>query len=95
MTQDLNAGSTDANSMPNFTNDAYGHSSKMVAPLLRDGHPNAGIPHFNMYGNYSVMGAPYIGGGYTSLLLGVDQAATLQPPVRKLHFDGVPNHKNM
>jgi hypothetical protein len=77
MTQDLNAGSTGATSLPKFTNDVYGHSSTMVAPLLQNGYPNAAIPHFNMYGNYSVTSAPYIGGEYTSLLPGVDQAATL------------------
>ena len=37
------------------------------------------------------MGAPYIKGGYTNLLLGVDRAAVLQPAVKKLNFDGVPN----
>lgn len=51
--------------------------------------------NFNMYGHSSVMGAPSIQGGYTGLLLGVDQAAALQLPARKLHFDGVPNQENM
>ena len=41
------------------------------------------------------MGTPYIQGGYMSLLLRVDQSATLQSAVRKLHFDGIPNHENM
>jgi hypothetical protein len=30
-------------------------------------------------------------GGYTSLLLGVDQ--DVEPAVRKLHFDGVPDNE--
>jgi hypothetical protein len=41
----------------------------------------------------SHMGAPYIQGGYTSLLLGVDQDATLA--IRQLRFDGVSNNKNI
>jgi hypothetical protein len=39
------------------------------------------------------MGVPYIQGGYTSLLLGVDQDAT--STARQLHFDGVPNNENI
>jgi hypothetical protein len=39
------------------------------------------------------MGASYIQGGYTSLLLGVDQDAT--SVARQLCFDEVPNNENM
>ena len=42
-----------------------------------------------------LMPAPYIPGGYTNLLIGVDQDATVQSSVRKLHSDGVSNHENM
>jgi hypothetical protein len=45
------------------------------------------IPQFNLFANPSTMAPPYILGGYTSLLMGVDQAATTQDAVRKLHFD--------
>ena len=41
----------------------------------------------NMYGNSSIVGAPYIQGGYTNLLLGVDRAATSQQAVKKLNFE--------
>jgi hypothetical protein len=53
------------------------------------------MPQFNMYKNSFVMGTPYIGGGYTNLLRGVDQAAILQPPARKINFDGVTNKENL
>ncbi|XP_012703729.1 protein FAR1-RELATED SEQUENCE 5-like [Setaria italica] len=64
---------------------------------LNDGSvdANSTIPHFNMHGNSSVMSVPYIRGGYTSLLLGVDQTATMQLPARKLDFDGPTNKENM
>jgi hypothetical protein len=54
---------------------------------------NITIPHFNTYMTSSDMGAPYIQGGYTSLLLGVDQDAT--SVVRQLRFDEVPNNENI
>jgi len=44
-------------------------------------------PPFNLFANPSAMAPPYIPGGYTSLLMGVDQDATTQAAVRKLHFD--------
>jgi hypothetical protein len=45
------------------------------------------IPHFNLFANPFAMAPPYILGVYTSLLMGVHQAATTQDAVRKLHFD--------
>jgi len=56
-------------------------------PLIEDGFANATIPQLNMYGNSSVPSIPHIRGGYTSFLLGVDQAATLQAAAKKLNFD--------
>ena len=57
------------------------------------------LPQCHIYFNYipgpSTMHAPYIPGGYTNLLLGVDQDATVQSTVMKLCFDGVSNHENM
>ena len=77
----------------NMTQDL--NSSIVSAPLIQGGYGNATMPHFNMIGNSSTMSAPYIQGGYTSLLLGVDQGATLQSAVRKLHFAGGSIHENM
>jgi hypothetical protein len=65
------------------------------APLFHGGYDNAPMRHFNMIGNSSTMPAPYIQEGYTSLLLGVDQGATLQSAVRKLRFARGSNHENM
>jgi len=59
-------------------------SSAMDALFMQGGYSNSTVPHFNLIANPSTMAAPYIQGGYTSLLIGVDQSA-----VRKLHFDGV------
>ena len=88
MTQDLNAGSIGPNTtMPQFATNAYGQPWTMAAPLIENGFANATIPQLNMYGNSSVLGVPYISGGYTSLLHGVDQAATLQATAKKLNFD--------
>ena len=53
------------------------------------------MPHFNLLENHSGMAAPSIARGYTSLLMGVDQDATMQTAVRKLHFDGGGNHESM
>lgn len=86
------------NAMQNFQNDVYGQSSTMAASLIQHIYVNAAttMSHFNMYEKPSTMGAPYVQGGYTSLLLGVDQAATLQqPPIRKLYFDGVQNQEDI
>ena len=80
--------------MPNFANNVYGQSSSMIAQLLQEGYANTTMTQFNMYGNFSTVGAPFIQGGYTNLLLGVDQAATLQPAVKKLNFDGLPDQGN-
>jgi len=63
-----------------------GPSSTTAAPYM---------PHFNSIADPSGMTAPFIPRGYTSLLIGVDQEATVQTAVRKLHFDGVKDHKNM
>jgi hypothetical protein len=41
----------------------------------------------DMYEQTSTMTVPVIQGGYTSLLLGVHQDATLSSSARKLHFD--------
>ena len=62
---------------------------------MQDGYANSTMPHFNLIADPSAMAAPYILGGYTSLLMGVDQDATMQTVVRKLHFDGVQNHESM
>jgi hypothetical protein len=79
--QDLNDGSIDASStMPHFANDVYGPN-----------FANTTMSHFNMFGSSSTVGAPYIQGGYTNLLLGVDRSAAFQPAIKKLNFDGVPN----
>ena len=56
---------------------------------MQDGYANSTMPHFNLIADPSAMAAPYILGGYTGLLIGVDQDATLQTTVRKLYFDGV------
>ena len=50
---------------------------------------------FNLFANPSALAAPYIPGGYTSLVLGVTQDATEQTAVRKLQFDGVQNQESM
>jgi hypothetical protein len=81
--------------MPNSANDVFGLSSSMTAPLIHGGNVNAIMPQFDMYINSSTMGNPYIEGGYTNLLLGVDRAATSQPAVKKLNFGGMPNEENM
>jgi hypothetical protein len=90
--QDLNDGSIDATStMLNFANDVYGPSPSMVSLLNQEGYSTATMPYLNMYDSSSTICAPYIQGGYTNLLLGVDRAAAFQPPVKKLNFDGVPD----
>jgi hypothetical protein len=71
----------------------YDQSSTMAIPVMQGGNANATMPCFNMYMSSSVMDGGGIQGGYTSLLLGVDQDAA--SAVRKLHFDGVPNNKNI
>jgi hypothetical protein len=82
--------------MPNSANDVYGLTSSMAAPLIQGGNVSAIMSEFDMYRNSSTMGSPYIQGGYTNLLLGVDRAATSQPPaVKKLNFGGMPNEENM
>jgi hypothetical protein len=62
----------------------------MDTPMIQ---ANVTTPHFNTYMTSSHMGAPYIQGGYTSLLLGVDQ--DVGSAVRQLRFDGVPNNENI
>jgi len=71
--------------VPDFANDVYAQSSSMAAPLIQ--YANTVMPYMNMYDNYSVVGAPYIQGGYTNFLLGVDRAATSHQAVKKLNFD--------
>ena len=90
MIQDVNAGSIDiTNTMPKFSNDVYGRSSIMAAPLIQGRYANATMLTFanDVYGQPSTMSAPSIQGGFTSLLLGVEQDATLSSAVRKLPFD--------
>jgi hypothetical protein len=69
----------------------YGSSTATMAPPMIQA--NVTMPHFNTYMTSSDMGALYIQGGYTSLLLGVDQDATLA--IRQLRFDGVSNNENI
>ena len=59
----------------------------MNAPFVQGGYTNVAMPPFNLFANPSAMAPPYIPGGYTSLLMGIDQDATTQAAVRKLHFD--------
>jgi hypothetical protein len=59
----------------------------MNAPFTQGGYTNVTMPQFILFANPSAMAPPYIPGGYTSLLLGVDQVATTQAAIRKLHFD--------
>jgi secreted trypsin-like serine protease len=59
-----------------------GASSTMNAPFVQGGYTNVTMPQFNLFANPTAME-----GGYTSLLIGVDQDATMQAAVRKLHFD--------
>jgi hypothetical protein len=77
--------------LEHLATDAYGNTSTMDAHLIENRNSNATMPNFNIHGNSSVMSVPYIRGGYTSLLLGIDQASTL--PSRKLNFDGLPNQE--
>jgi hypothetical protein len=70
-----------------------GHPSAVVIPSFQGGYTNVTIPDFNMYVSSSGIDASAVKGGYTSLLLGVDQDAT--SAVRKLHFDSVPNNENI
>ena len=72
-----------------------GPSSAMDATFSQGGYSSSTLPHFNLFANPSAVAAPYIPGGYTSLLMGVDQTATMQTTVRKLHFDGVENHESV
>jgi hypothetical protein len=67
----------------------------MPAPFMQGGYANPTMSYFNYIPDASTMAAPYIPRGYTNLLIGVDQDATVQSTVRKLHFDGVSNHENM
>jgi hypothetical protein len=55
--------------------------------LSQSNNANMGIPNAftnNMYVDFSSMAAPLMQGGYTKLLLGVDQDASA---ARKLNFD--------
>jgi hypothetical protein len=65
----------------------------MDAPFMQDGYST--IPRFNIIADPTAMAAPHIPGGYTSLLMGVDQDASMQIAVRKLHFGRVQNHEFM
>jgi len=105
MTQDSNVGPSSAMAAP-FVQGGYANSTMpiMAAPFMQGGYANSTMPimaaastmpHLNSIANPSGMATPYIPRGYTSLLFGVDQDATMQTAVRKLHFDGVQNHENM
>jgi hypothetical protein len=48
---------------------------------------NVTMSEFNLFAIPSAMTTSYITGGYTSLFMGVDQAATTHDVVRKLNFD--------
>jgi hypothetical protein len=62
----------------------------MVIPPV---YANTTLPCLNIYMNSSIIDSLGTQGGYTSLLLGVDQDAA--STVRKLHFDGVSNSENI
>ena len=66
------------NSHSNFTN-----ASTMPSPLFQDGPYTTN----SMLEQSSAMSAPYIQGGFTNLLLGVQQDAAVSSSARKLHFD--------
>ena len=72
-----------------------GHLQPWMLLFFQGGYSSSTLPHFNLFAYPSAVAAPYIQGGYTSLLRGIDQAATMQTTVRKLHFDVVQNHKSM
>jgi hypothetical protein len=89
-----------------FVQGGYANSTMPItaAPFIQGGYANctmpimaapSTMPHFNSIANPSGMATPYMLGGYTSLLFGVDQDATMQTAIKKLHFDGVQNHENM
>ena len=67
----------------------------MNAPFVQGRYTNVTMLQFNLFANPSAMAPPNIAGGYTSLLMEVDQDATMQAAVRKLHFDGVHNNEYM
>ena len=79
LTQDLDAGgSGGTGAMSNFT-----IASTMPSPLFQDGPYTTN----SMLEQSSAMSAPYIQGGFTDLILGVQQDATMSSSARKLHFD--------
>ncbi|WVZ50704.1 LOW QUALITY PROTEIN: hypothetical protein U9M48_001936 [Paspalum notatum var. saurae] len=84
--KEINAGITGAIA-PTFENDMYGQSSTMVAPLMQGGYANATMPIFvnDLHGQGipSTMAAPLMQGGYTSLIVGVQQDATISSSARK------------
>jgi len=63
--------------------------STISHPLIQEEYANSTMRDFQIYGSSSTMDACYIHGGYTGLLLGVDEAATRYPTARKLQFSGV------
>lgn len=69
--------------------------STMPPPFMQGGYLNPMVPYYNYIRDPSTMPAPFIPGGYTNLLIGVDQDVTMQSTVRRLHFDGAPDHENM
>jgi hypothetical protein len=64
-----------------------GISSTMNSPFVQGGYTHVATPLINLFANPSAMAPPYILGGYTCLLMRVDQAVTVQDVVGKLHFD--------
>jgi len=83
MTQDLDAADTGGtSSMSNFRN-----ASTMSSPL--DGYVSATKPdiaNFMVEQSFAIP-APYIQGGFTDLLHGVQQEAAMSSSARKLYFD--------
>jgi hypothetical protein len=76
------------NTFLSYTQDVnVGASSNMNAPFVQGGYANGTMPEFDVFANPSTMAPPYTPGGYTSLLMRVDQDATMQAAIRKLHFD--------
>lgn len=69
--------------------DVFGQSSTTDGALIRDSYANATVPNFEkgVSAHSSTMSIPFIQGGFTRLLQGVEQVATLSSSARKLHFD--------
>jgi hypothetical protein len=71
----------------------YGQPSTTTIPSIQGCYANVIMPGFNMHMNSSIMDAHGIGGGYTSLLFGVDKDAA--SAIRQLYFDRVLDNENI